>query len=203
MDSDQTFRIVLIVGVLIIFPVMAYYRLKSQATGEKLDRWQEGRFIFFTLRPVGVAAMLGLLAFMINPSWMAWSSVQLPEWARWTGVALGALAGALLIWTLRSLGPNLTDTVVTRKEHTLITSGPYRLVRHPFYDAVGLAVLANSLTTANWFLFVAGSLAILLLIVRSATEEKHLVARFGGSYRAYMERTGQFVPRIRATIRGA
>lgn len=68
MDYDQTFRIVLIVGALIVFPIMAYHRLKSQATGETLDRWQEGRFILFTLRPVGVAAMVGLLAFMINPS---------------------------------------------------------------------------------------------------------------------------------------
>ena len=45
---------------------------------------------------------------------------------------------------------NLTDTVVTRKEHTLVTSGPYRWVRHPFYSAFGLAVLANSVTAANF-----------------------------------------------------
>jgi len=49
------------------------------------------------------------------------------------------LGGGLLIWTLRTLGANLTDTVITRKEHTLVTSGPYRWVPHPFYDAVGLA----------------------------------------------------------------
>lgn len=149
MNDDQTFRIVLIVGALIVFPIMVYHRLRSQATGEKLDRWQEGRFILFTLRPVGVAAMLGLLAFMINPSWMEWSSVRLPAWLRWTGAGLGVAAAGLLIWTVRNLGPNLTDTVVTRREHTLVTSGPYRWVRHPFYDAAGLAILANSLAAAN------------------------------------------------------
>lgn len=202
MDHDQTFRMVLIVGALIVFPIMAYHRLKSQATSEKLDRWQEGGFILFTLRPVGVAAMLGLLAFMINPSWMAWSSVRLSEWLRWTGVGVGVLAGGLLIWTLRSLGANLTDTVVTRKAHTLVTSGPYRWVRHPFYNAVGLAVLANSLTAANWFLFVTGGLAFMLMIVRTSTEEQHLAARFGDSYRAYVAQTGRFVPRIGAIGRG-
>jgi protein-S-isoprenylcysteine O-methyltransferase Ste14 len=202
MDYDQKFRTVLIVGALLVFPIMAYHRLKSQTTGEKLDRWQEGRFILFTLRPVGVAAMLGFLVFMINPSWMAWSSVRLPVWVRWTGVGLGVLAGGLLIWTLRSLGANLTDTVVTRKDHTLVTTGPYRWVRHPFYDAVGLAVLANSLTAANWFLFLTGGLAFILMIVRARTEERHLLARFGDAYRAYVERTGRLVPRVGGIGRG-
>ncbi len=62
MNHDQTFRIVLIVGALILLPIMGYHRVKSQATGEKLDRWQEGRFILFTLRPVGMITMLGLIA---------------------------------------------------------------------------------------------------------------------------------------------
>ncbi|MBI4475564.1 MAG: isoprenylcysteine carboxylmethyltransferase family protein [Acidobacteria bacterium] len=197
MNDDRTFQIVLIVGAMIVFPVMAYYRLRSQATGEKLDRWQEGPFILFTLRPIGVAAMLGLLAFMIDPSWMAWPSVRLPAWLRWIGAGLGVPAAGLLIWTVRHLGPNLTDTVVTRRKHTLVTSGPYRWVRHPFYDAAGLAVLADSLTAANWFLFLTGGLAFALMIVRTRTEERHLLARFGESYRAYMWRTGRFVPTIR------
>ena len=196
MDHDQPFRIALVVGAVIIFPIMAYYRVRSQANREKLDRWQEGPFILFTLRPLGVAAMLGLLAFMINPAWMAWSSVRLPPWLRWTGVGIGVVAGGLLIWTVRTLGPNLTDTVVTRKAHSLVTTGPYRWVRHPFYDAAGLAILANSLTAANWFLVLTGSLALVLMIVRTRIEERHLKERFGDSYRAYAERTGRFLPRI-------
>jgi protein-S-isoprenylcysteine O-methyltransferase Ste14 len=197
MDYDQPFRLALILGALIVLPIMVYHRLRSQATREKLDRWQEGPFILFTLRPLGVAAMLGLMAFMINPDWMAWSSVRLPLWLRWVGVGVGVLAGGLLIWTVRVLGPNLTDTVVTRKEHTLVTTGPYRWVRHPFYDAAGLAILAIALTAANWFLFSTGGLAFVLMIVRTRTEEEQLLMRFGDSYRAYAQRTGRFLPRSR------
>ncbi len=199
MNPDQTFRVVLIVGSLIIFPTTAYYRLKSQATGERLDRRQEGLFILLTLRPVGIASMLGLIAYMVNPAWMAWSSVTLPNWLRWIGVGVGVVAGVLLIWTLHSLGKNLTDTVVTRREHTLVTSGPYRWVRHPFYDSAALCVLANSLVAANWFLFSTGGLACTLLIIRTRREEDKLMARFGDTYRAYMERTRRFLPRIGAS----
>ena len=198
MNHDQTFRTVLIVGSVIVFPIVAYHRLKSQATGEKLDRRQEGLFIRLTLRPVGVATMLGLIAYLVNPSWMAWSSLTLPVWLRWTGVGVGVIAGGLLTWTLRNLGKNLTDTVVTRREHTLVTGGPYRWVRHPFYDSVALCVLANSLAAANWFLFLTGGLAFVLMIVRTRTEEEKLLARFGDSYRVYMDRTGRFLPKIGA-----
>jgi hypothetical protein len=53
---------------LILLPITAYHRRRSQATGEKLDRRQEGLFILITLRPIGIAGMLGLIAYMANPS---------------------------------------------------------------------------------------------------------------------------------------
>ena len=202
MNQDHTFRTVLIGAFLVVLPIALLYRLKSR-TAEKLDRRQEGVFILATLRPAGLAFWLGLLAYIVNPSWVAWSSVPLPAWLRWTGVGLWAVASGLLFWTLRQLGSNLTDTVVTRKEHTLVTHGPYRWVRNPFYDCAALLVLASSLVVANWFLLLTGGLAVVLLVVRTRTEEEKLLARFGEAYRAYMKRTGRFLPRIRANRRGA
>jgi protein-S-isoprenylcysteine O-methyltransferase Ste14 len=99
-------------------------------------------------------------------------------------------------WTFRTLGKNLTETVVTRKEHTLVTTGPYRWIRHPFCVAAALAFLGNSLAAANWFLFVTGGVAVLLLVIRSRKEEENLIARFGDDYRNYMQRTGRFVPHV-------
>jgi protein-S-isoprenylcysteine O-methyltransferase Ste14 len=202
MNQDHTFRTVLIGTLLVVLPIALFYRLKSR-TAEKLDRRQEGVFILATLRPAGFAFWLGLLAFIVNPSWVAWSSVPLPAWLRWTGVGLWAVAGGLLFWTLRQLGSNLTDTVVTRREHTLITHGPYRWVRNPFYDCAALLVLASSLVVANWFLLLTGGLAFVLLVVRTRTEEEQLLARFGEAYREYMKRTGRFLPRMRADRRRA
>jgi len=195
MNDDQIFRVILIVGLVTVLPLAVYHRVKAHWTGEKLDRRQEGLFLLISIRLLGTVGMLGLLAFLIDPAWMAWSSVPVPVPLRWTGVGLGIAAAVLLIWTFRNLGKNLTDTVVTRKEHTLVTTGPYRWVRHPFYVAFALAALANSLVTANWFLFGTSSVVFVLLVVRTSIEEAKLIERFGDDYREYMRRTGRFVPR--------
>jgi protein-S-isoprenylcysteine O-methyltransferase Ste14 len=195
-NSDETFRIVLIIGAALIFPVGIYYRLKSQATRDALDRRQEGLVILLTLRPIGLASALGLIVFMVNPSAMAWSSLPLPNWLRWAGVGVGIAGGSLLLWTFSTLGPNLTDTVVTRKTHTLVTRGPYRWVRHPFYDSAALCILANSLVASNWFLLLTGTLTLLLLVVRTRKEEENLLKRFGNDYRVCMASTGRFWPRF-------
>jgi len=85
---------------------------------------------------------------------------------------------------------------VTRRDHTLVMKGPYRFVRHPFYDAVAISVVANSLVAANWFLLAGGIVTITLIVARTRREEERLLLRFGDSYRAYMMRTGRFLPRI-------
>ena len=191
----EMLRASLILGALILAPIALYYRIKSQATREKLDRHQEGLFILLTLRPVGLVFVVTLVLWMIDPWQLKWSYLELPIRLRAMGLGLGAMAGALWIWTFRTLGPNLTDTVVTRKNHTLVTSGPYRWVRHPFYDALALFVAAVFLITANWFLLVTGVLVLALILLRTRKEEQNLVARFGDEYRAYMRRTGRFLPR--------
>ena len=147
-----------------------------------------------TLRPLALASMLGLIAYTINPASMAWSVVVLPTWVRWLGV--GVATGSLLIWTMHTLGKNLTDTVVTRKDHELVTGGPYRFGRHPFYCAFILAVLANSTVPANWFILLTGVSAWLVMVFRTNKEEENLIARFGDDYRGYMEHTGRFFPRL-------
>ena len=195
MSDDQLFRWILLAGFVLFMPIGIYHRLKAR-TGEKLDRWQEGLFILITLRLVGVAGIAGLIAYLINPACMAWAAVLLPVWLRWTGVGLALIAGMLSVWMFRTLGRNLTDTIVTRKQHTLVTTGPYRWVRHPFYSSAALVVLGNSLVAANGFFFAAGCLMFVLLVIRTRKEEQNLIARFGDDYRNYMQRTGRFVPRL-------
>lgn len=197
MNQEIAFRVVLGTGFLAVLIITLYHRLRSWASKEPLDRRREGRFILATLRPASLLLWLGVIAYLVNPAWMAWSSVPLPAWLRWSGVGVYAIGVALLTWTLRRLGTNLTDTVVTRRAHTLVTQGPYRWVRHPFYDAMALLIVAIALIAANWFVLVTGAVVFLLLAIRAQTEEAHLAARFGDAYRTYSESTGRFLPKLR------
>jgi protein-S-isoprenylcysteine O-methyltransferase Ste14 len=191
-----SFRLIFVIGFFAVVLITLHYRIRSWASREALDRRQEGRFLLATLRPAGLLLWLAVIAYMVNPAWMAWSSLPLPRWLRWAGVGILTAAVGLLTWTLRSLGTNLTDTVVTRRVHTLVTHGPYRWVRHPFYGTIALLILANALVAGNWFFLLVGSLMVSLLTLRTTIEERNLLARFGDAYREYVMRTGRFVPRL-------
>ena len=196
MDNDNLFRLILFLSLLLIVPVTLYHRLKAHRPGERLNRREEGLLILLTLRPMGLATIVGLTAYIIQPSSMAWSALALAPWIRWVGVGLGLISTGLFIWTLRTLGNNLTDTVVTRQVHTLVTHGPYAWVRHPFYSSFGLLMVANGITAANWFILLTGAATFGLLTIRCRREEENLVSRFGDEYRNYVRHTGRFVPKI-------
>lgn len=198
MTDDQTVRTIVIGIFLLVLPIGIYHRWESERTREKLDRRQEGAFILATLRPLGAACWVSAIAWMIDPGWMAWSSIPAAVPVKWFGVALLLAGGALMIWTFRSLGRNLTDTVVTRASHSLVAHGPYRWVRHPLYDALLLITSGLGLSSANWFILLTGALAFCVIALRTRVEERNLLARFDDDYRSYMERTGRFLPKARS-----
>ena len=194
--TDTTFRIIL-VAVFIVHTVSGFYFWrKSKSDGEKIDRRKEGLFILIGIRLLSGIYGIGVVAWLINPDGMAWASLQAPLWLRWIGVGLVVIAASLVAWGLHTLGKNFTDSVVTKKEHTLVTSGPYRFVRHPLYSCYFLIVLGTALLMANWFPAVAGGVVLTLVVIRTRTEEQKLIERFGDEYRLYMSKTSRFLPRI-------
>jgi len=194
MNDEIVYRAMLLAIMLLLLPIGFYHRFKS-FTGERLARRDEGLVMMVALRLCGLAAWLGSLLYLINPVWMEWAAIGLPPWLRLAGLPLGLVAVAWLFWMLRTLGPNLTDTVTVRAGATLVTRGPYRWVRHPMYAGVAMLELSLSLITANAFIAIAGGLCTAMLMLRTETEEAKLVERFGEAYREYARRTGRFLPK--------
>jgi protein-S-isoprenylcysteine O-methyltransferase Ste14 len=174
-----------------------YYRLRADRARGAVRRREDNALFRAAQVVFGVCAIGGLIVYLVNPAWMRWAQLDLPAGLRLAGGALGLLSLAGFYWVFRHLGENVTPTAQIRQEHTLVTTGPYRWVRHPMY-ATGLMLFASYfLLSANWFVGAACGLAFLMLIIRLPTEERNLVERFGDEYRAYMRRTGQLWPRRR------
>src|SRR6516165_5387998 len=115
---------------------------------------------------------------------------------RWLGVILSAAGGALRIWPVFVLGHRFSGLVAIQPGHTLVTSGIYRVIRHPSY----LGLLINSL---GWSLAFRSGVGVLLtgllippLLARIAAEENLLHSEFGDNYNAYRSRTWRLIPGI-------
>lgn len=197
MTDESTFQIISILLFAIGMPIAAYHRIQSIKGGEKLSRVDEGKILIMLRFVLVIPPFVAVLLYMIHPPLMSWSSVAIPPFLRWIGVGVGTINIPFLYWTLHSLGKNLTDTVVTRKEHTLITHGPYRWIRHPFYACFFLGwVIGIPLLSANWFIGLMAFLIFIVIgVIRVRIEEAKLMERFGDEYRQYRERTGKFLPK--------
>lgn len=198
MDSETPFRIALVIVILLTMTFGIYHRIKAASSGEKISHKDEGYVFFAVLRLSGLCLWIATLAYLISPSSVQWATFPVQSAVRWFGVVLGFVSSLLMYWTMSSLGKNLTDTVVTRAEATLVTHGPYRWVRHPFYVTAALLMGSVTLLTANWLIGLASLLVLGLLAVRTPKEEQRLIDRFGQQYRDYMAKTGRFVPRFSA-----
>lgn len=197
MNEDTLFRIL---AVLIFFTgaaISIYHRHKADREGgEKITLQEEQPALRILLRLSGMALWLGVFAYLIQPAWMDWSKFDLPIWMRWTGVGMGIVADLLALWVFRSLGNNVTPTVVTRSNASLVTHGPYRWVRHPLYTMGTLAYWGFALLAENWFIALLTVVGVILLMLRTSSEEAHLVEKFGQEYQVYMQRTGRFLPKL-------
>jgi protein-S-isoprenylcysteine O-methyltransferase Ste14 len=87
-------------------------------------------------------------------------------------------------------------SVETKSGHTLITTGPYRWVRHPLYSGLLNEAIGVSLFVANWFVASTAAATWALLAYRTRIEEDKLVEEFGEEYKEYQRCVGMFVPRM-------
>jgi protein-S-isoprenylcysteine O-methyltransferase Ste14 len=194
---ETIFRIILPV-LIITFAVHRGYYVKNRSQPEDvtLKKRQEG----IASKVSGVLGLIGfisVIAFVINPSWLAFASLSFPAWLRWVGVTVALAGFALLQWAQVTLGKSWSDTPRMMKEQTLITSGPYQFIRHPIYTAFILILGSMLLISANWLIGLAWmGMTIMEVASRIGFEESLMREYFGDEYREYMKKTGRLLPRL-------
>jgi len=197
--NENIFRVLAAVILFTCISISGYFRRKADRdTGEKISRKVDGTALMTIIKVLGLVLWLTPLVYLLNPNWMAWSKIGLPDWIRWLGVAIGVLCVAMIYWLFSSIGSGISPTSATRKQHTLVTSGPYRWVRHPLYTVGSSMFIAFGMMADNWFIEALGVLAFIAMASRTPKEEANLIEKFGDEYREYMKHTGRYLPKLKS-----
>jgi protein-S-isoprenylcysteine O-methyltransferase Ste14 len=196
MNLETIFRIILPLVMITFVAHRGYYVRKYGKEENTLKKREEGT-VTKLAGLLGVIGFISVLAYVINPNWLSWATLPLPLWLRWAGFGLALLGFALLQWAQNALGKNWSDTPRMMKQQTLITSGPYRSVRHPIYTAFLLIMGSTLLISANWLIGLSWiGMTFLEIASRIGFEESLMLEYFGDQYRDYMKRTGRLLPKI-------
>ncbi len=111
-----------------------------------------------------------------------------PPAAQVAGVIAAMLGYALVVWaTATNAYFSLNVRIQKERGHTVVTRGPYRFVRHPGYVGSILAYLGTPILLGSWSAIVLGGIAALLMIVRTALEDRTLQEELPG-YQEYVQR---------------
>jgi protein-S-isoprenylcysteine O-methyltransferase Ste14 len=121
--------------------------------------------------------------------------IKTEPWLVGIGLVLFALGLGFAIWARVSIGRNWGTPMTQKAEPELVTSGPYRLVRHPIYSGI-LTACVGTAVALNWVWLTAVALAALYLIYSAAAEERFLTERFPDTYPGYKRSTKMLVPYI-------
>jgi len=175
--------------------ISAWRRWQARRATGAIARSQEPPLLIVGRLLVALPLYGGVVGYLANPGWMAWASLSVPSSVRWIGVALGLLTVPAVYWVLTTLGANVSETVLTKQRHQLVTTGPYRWVRHPLYSAGIALFLSIGLMAANWFILLCAVIALAAMrLVIIPREEAQLVLTFGDEYRRYRDGTGSLLP---------
>ena len=171
-----------------VIDIKSHKRLRAGA-----HRQDSGSYIvLFCLILLGL--LLGLLLAFKFP---ATTISTIPTILYWFAMLLLYAGIALRLYAIIVLGTFFTTTVAVTSQQTVITTGPYRLIRHPSYTGLLMILLGFGFCFTNWLsLFVIILSALLGLAYRIHIEEQALQAQLGQPYQEYMHHTKRLIPFI-------
>jgi len=172
-----------------------YFRAQAWSADPARTPRVQGSRAFTCFRIVGAIGMFTLFGFYIgNPSAIPWAFVSIPESIRWAGVIVAIVVIPFQYSVFKSLGFNLTPTAFPRENAHLVTTGPYRYVRHPLYLMAFVGFSSLTCISEVWILGVLLGVLCLFLIKRIPEEEKNLEEKFGQDYTDYKQKTKRLIP---------
>ena len=122
-------------------------------------------------------------------------SLGIPVAVRVFGVVVMWLGLATRVWAVAALGGAFRTTVEVDRDQAVVTTGPYKWIRHPSYAGLLLIGAGLGLALGNWLsVFACLLLPLPALAWRIRVEEAELSRVLGHAYRAYQARTARLIP---------
>ncbi len=189
-----TLKIVFFAGIVLFFFIRYPYQQQNKKNQITDDRKTSQEKFLLVLVFLGMLLIPNIYVF--SPL-LSFADYQLPETVSIVGILLYAISMYLFWKSHHDLGQNWSPSLEMRAEHTLITNGIYKSIRHPMYTSVWLWCLAQALLLPNYIAGFSGitSFAILYFL-RVSNEEKMMLDQFGDEYQSYMQSTGRVLPKL-------
>ncbi len=177
------------------FAIILYWMISAVGVKRNVQRtgswWRS-----FWFRVVLIAIGIAILANGLSSSVWIWAEA-LPIFRNFflhiIGLILTIGGIAFAIWARRSLGRNWSGVPSIKQDHELVTSGPYRFVRHPIYTGVSIGLLGSSFVGGPAWL-IAFVIYTAVFVARIPVEERYMMQLFPDQYPAYRARTKALVP---------
>jgi protein-S-isoprenylcysteine O-methyltransferase Ste14 len=146
---------------------------------------------------VMIAASIGLALVAAAAAQSRVTGLRMPDAARVLGVGVMCLGLATRVWAVVALGGAFRTTVEVDPGQAVVSTGPYRWIRHPSYTGLLLIVAGYGLALGNW-LSCAACLVLPLpaILRRIRIEEAELDRVLGETYRSYQATTARLIPRL-------
>jgi protein-S-isoprenylcysteine O-methyltransferase Ste14 len=193
MNEEMLFRIVfwvLLLFVLVfnrIIPALRAKRSEGKILPDKKAIKNEGKTTFFLSIILFVLFLAFLFLYSIYPPFMNLIHFDIPIWLRWLGTIFSFNGVIFWIYSQAMLDKYWSPQLQVQKKHKIITSGPYKVIRHPIYTAMFIWVIGLALFSANIVFALLALLTIIGLILRVPKEEKMMIEQFGDEYIKYMQ----------------
>jgi len=116
-------------------------------------------------------------------------------WLQGIGTAVFVLGLALAVWARVYIGRNWGMPMTRKADPELVTTGPYKSVRHPIYSGIILAMIGTALAVSVYWLAAVVIMGVYFSF-SAVTEERYMAEQFPAAYPAYKRSTKMLIPHV-------
>jgi protein-S-isoprenylcysteine O-methyltransferase Ste14 len=161
----------------------------AAAVGVKQGHSRWGRFAGIRVAIVLIVLLLARVKIFKG------QTITSDPWREGIGLAVFLAGLALAVWARLYIGRNWGAPMSEKVDPELVTTGPYRRVRHPIYSGIILAVMGTAVAV-SWYAVIAVAVFGAYFVYSARMEERYMTGRFPEAYPDYVHSTKMLVPFI-------